>query len=109
MVIMYLNHVNELRTAMNFIDWTYISSKLTESNIKAIKRVEEVQNYKLLELMGTKLQYAREKLSFNFSPHELTQTVLSLLLKGLNFSLPPQKLKFENRLFPFELLCIEML
>ena len=47
MVIMYLNHVNELRTAMNFIDWTYISSKLTESNIKAIKRVEEVQNYKL--------------------------------------------------------------
>ena len=100
---------NELRTAMNFIDWTHISSKFTESNIKAIKRVEEVQNYKLLELMGTKLQYAREKLSFNFSPYELTQTVLSLLLKGLNFSLPPQKLKFENRLFPFELLCIEML
>ena len=95
---------NELRTAMNFIDWTHVSSKFTESNIKAIKRVEEVQNYKLLELMGTKLQYAREKLSFNFSPYELTQTEISLLLKGLNFSLPPQKLKFENHLFPFELL-----
>ena len=109
MVIMYLNHVNELRTAMNFIDWTYISSKLTESNIKAIKRVEEVQNYKLSELMGTKLQNDPEKVSYNFSPHELTQTETSPLLKGLNFSLPPQKLKFENRLFPFELLCIEML
>ena len=39
---------------MNFIDWTHISSKFTESNINAIKRVEEVQNYKLLELIGTK-------------------------------------------------------
>ena len=32
---------------MKFIDWTHISNEFTESNIKAIKRVEEVQNYKL--------------------------------------------------------------
>ena len=29
---------------------------------------------------------------------------MSLLLKGLNFSLPLQKLKFENHLVPFKLL-----
>ena len=29
---------------------------------------------------------------------------MSLLLKGLNFSLPLQKLKFENNLVPFKLL-----
>ena len=52
---------NDLRTVMNFIDWTYISNKFTESNIKAIKRVEEIQNYKLSELMGTKLQHDPEK------------------------------------------------
>ena len=52
---------NDLRTLMNFIDWTYISNKFTESNIKAIKRVEEIQNYKLSELMGTKLQHDPEK------------------------------------------------
>ena len=46
---------NDLRKLMNFIDWTHISTKFTESNIKAIKRVEEVQNYKLSEVMGTKL------------------------------------------------------
>ena len=79
---------------MKFIDWTHISNEFTESNIKAIKRVEEVQNYKLSELMGTKL----------FSSYDLTQTEISLLLKGLNFSLPPQKLKFENHLLSFELL-----
>ena len=89
---------------MNFIDWTHISNKFTESIIKAIKRVEEVQNYKLLELMGTKLQHDPEKVIYNFSSYELTQTEISLLLKGLIFSLPPQKLKFENHLLLFELL-----
>ena len=94
---------NDLRTVMNFIDWTHISNKFTESNIKAIKRVEEVQNYKLLEIMGTKLQHDPEKVIYNFSSYELTQTEISLLLKGLNFSLPLQKLRFENHLLPIEL------
>ena len=89
---------------MNFIDSTHISSKFTESNIKAIKRVEEVQKYKLSELMGTKLQHDPEKVIYNFSSYKLSQTEISLLLKGLNFSLPPQKLKFDNDLLPFELL-----
>ena len=94
---------NDLRTVMNFIDWTHISNKFTESNIKAIKRVEEVQNYKLSEIMGTKLQDDPEKVIYNFSLYELTQTEISLLLKGLNFSLPLQKLRFQNHLLPFEL------
>ena len=89
---------------MNFIDWTHISNKFTERIIKAIKRVGEVQNYKLSELMGTKLQHDPEKVIFNYLSYDLTQTEISLLLKGLNFSLPPQKLTFENHLLPFELL-----
>ena len=89
---------------MNFIDWTHISSKFTESNIKAIKWLEEVQNYKLSELIGTKLQHDPEKVIYNISTYELTQTDILLLLKCLNFSLPLQNLKFENHLLPFELL-----
>ena len=96
--------INDLRTVMNFIDWTHISNKFTESNIKTIKRVEEVQNYKLSELMRTKLQHDPEKVIYNYSSYDLAQTEISLLLKGLNFSLPPQKLKFENHLLPLELL-----
>ena len=54
--------------------------------------------------MGTKLQHDPEKVIYNFSSYELTQTEISLLLKGLNFSLLPQKLKFENLVLLFELL-----
>ena len=89
---------------MNFIDWTHIFNKLTECDIKAIKRVEMVQNFKLSQLMATKLQHDQEKVIYNFSSYDSTQTEISLLLKGLNFSLPPQKLKFENHLLPFEFL-----
>ena len=89
---------------MNFIDWTHISRKFIESNIKAIKWVEVVQNYKLSELIDTKLQHDPEKVIYNFSTNDLTQTEILLLLKGLNFSLPLQNLKFENHLLPFELL-----
>ena len=88
---------------MNFTDWTRISNKFTESNIKEIKRVKEVQNYKLSELMVTKLQHDPEKVIYNFSSYDLTQTEISLLLKGLNFSLPPQKLKSSSPC------CLEML
>ena len=46
----------------------------------------------------------RKSVIYNYSSYNLTQTEISLLPKGLNFSLPPQKLKFENHLLPFELL-----
>ena len=86
---------NDLRTVMNFIDWTHISNKFTESNIKAIKRVEEVQNYKLSELMGTKLQHDPKKVIYNYSSYDLTQAEISLLLRGLKFSLSPKKLNLR--------------
>ena len=41
---------------------------------------------------------------YNLSSYDLTQTEISLLLKGLSFPLPAQKLKFENHVFAFELL-----
>ena len=40
----------------------------------------------------------------NFSSYNLSQTETFLLLKGLDFSLPPKKLKFENHSLSFELL-----
>ena len=35
----------DLRTVINLIDWSHISPKYTESKNKAIKRLEEVQNF----------------------------------------------------------------
>lgn len=52
---------NDLKTVINFIDWIHISNKFRESNIQTINQVEEVQSYKILELMGTKLNMIWKK------------------------------------------------
>ena len=100
---------DDLRSVVTFIDWIHISNKFIGSNKRAIKQVERVQNYKLSELMGKKLQHDPKKVIHNFLSYNLSQTETSLLLKGLNFSLPPKKLKFENHLLPFELLYRDVL
>ena len=68
-----------------------------------------MQNYKLAELLGSKLQHEPKKVIHNYSSYNLSKVEISLLLKGLNFSLPPKKLRFENHLLPFELLYRDVL
>ena len=38
---------SDLKMIVNLIDWTHISRTFLESDIKTIKRVEGIQNYKL--------------------------------------------------------------
>ena len=95
---------SDLRMVTSLIDWTHISRTFPESNIKTIRRVEGIQNYKLSQLMGKKLQHEPKKVIHNSSSYQLSDTEKLLLCKGLNLSLPPKRLKFENYLLPFELL-----
>ena len=96
----------DLRTVINLIDWTHISKTFLDSNIQTIKRVECIQNYKISELMGRKLQHDPKKIIQNFSSYQLSDTEKLLLCKGLNFALPPKRLIFENYLLPFGLLML---
>ena len=100
---------DDLRTATSFLDWVHISNKFIEGNIRTIKRVGGVQNYKLAELLSSKLQHDLNKVIHNYSSYELSKAEISLLLKCLKFSLLPKKLKFENHLLPFELLYRDVL
>ena len=59
--------------------------------------------------MGSKLQHDPHKVIHNSSSYDLSKAEISLLLKGLNFSLLPKKLKFENHLLPLELLYRDVL
>ena len=93
----------DLRTVMGFLDCVHISKKFIEGNIRTIKRIEEVQNYKLAELFDSKL-HDPKKVIHNYCSYDLSKAEISLLLKGPNFSLPSKKLKFESHLLPFELL-----
>ena len=43
------------------------------------------------------------KVIHNLSTYQLSSVEERLLCKGLNYSLPPRKVKFENHLLPFEL------
>ena len=81
---------------MSFVDWIHVSNNFISCNIKTIRKVEDVQRYKLAELMGSKLNHNPNKIIHNFSSYKLSEC--------LNFALPPKKLKFENYLLPFELL-----
>ena len=66
---------SDLRMVINLIEWTQISKTFLESNIKTIKRVEGMQNYKLSELMGKKLQHDPKKVIYNFSSYQLSDTI----------------------------------
>ena len=44
------------------------------------------------------------KVIYNFSNYHLTDSDKSLLIKGLNFAIPPKKIEYSKFLLPFELL-----
>ena len=54
--------------------------------------------------MGSTLTHDPKEVIYNFSSYVLSETEKVLLCKGLNFAIPPKKLKFENYLLPFEIL-----
>ena len=87
---------SDLRMVIDLMDRTHISEMFLESNIKIMKRVEGIRNYKLLELMDKNLQHDSKKGIHNFSFYQLSDIEKLLLFKGLCFSVPPER--------PFELL-----
>ena len=50
-----------------------------------------------------------EKVIFNYSSRVLTPNEKTLLVKGLNLSIPPKKLNYGDTLSPFELLYRDVL
>ena len=95
---------DDLRTVVSFFDWSHVANTFAESNIKTIKRVKGVQDYKIAELLGSTLTHDPKEVVYNFPSYVLSETEKALLCKGLNFAIPPKKLKFENYLLPFEIL-----
>ena len=41
---------DDLRTVVSFFDWSHVANTFAESNIKTIKSVKGVQDYKIAEL-----------------------------------------------------------
>ena len=94
----------ELWESVSLFDFVFISSLFLEKNRKMVVDIEQKQNSKLSKILEDKPCHKAEDLIYNFSTHVLTPAQKSLLMKGLNFSLPPKSLKSEDYLLNFELL-----
>ena len=83
---------DDLRTAVCFFDWSHIANTFAEINIKIIKRVKRVQDYKIAKLLVSTLTHDPKEVIYNFSSYVLSETEKTLFCKGLNFTIPPKKL-----------------
>ena len=57
----------DLRSVISFVDWIHASNNFISCNIETIQKVEDVQRYKLAELMGSELHHNPNKIIHNFS------------------------------------------
>ena len=72
--------------------------------LNILKSNDSIQQKKFNKLLKEcKSKQDPEKIVFNFSNVTLTEAEKSLLVKGLSFSLPPEKLSYSDYLINFEL------
>ena len=57
---------SELWLAISFSGWNHTILMFTISKIKTIKRIKTIQDYKLSDLMGNKLQHNPNKVISNY-------------------------------------------
>ena len=87
------------------------------SNDKAIRENDKIHGRKLQKLIpniheksiidvshDSKVVSHDSKVIYNFSNYHLTDSDKFLLIRGLNFEIPPKKIEYSKFLLPFELL-----
>ncbi len=103
------NELNEslthLSSHVSSIDCLHLCSVCDLENGSKLKHHETIQEKKLLRLRLDVSKFSTldpHKVIFNYSSRQLTDTEKILLARGLNFSVPPRKLRFCDFLIPFE-------
>ena len=96
----------KLRGMLGIIDYTHVCCLFLNKNDKKLKNQQDIHSKKLFNLgiESSKMSHDPQKVIFNYSSHVLTESEKSLLCKGLNFAIPPDKLEYSDFLLPFELL-----
>ena len=93
-----------IHNTVKHIDFIHISNKFLVLNDRKVRRAQLVHEQKLINLGLTSAAETNdpEKVIFNFSSRVLTSDEKSLLVRGLNLSIPPKKLNYADFLHPFE-------
>ena len=93
------------------IDLNHVCNLFIVGNDKAIPKHRKIQNKKLNNLKGNNLEKSRQdpnKVIYNFSNYQLTESEKSVLCKGLQFAFPPSKLEYADFMLPFELYFVTL-
>ena len=93
-----------IKDQINFIDFVHITTLFLTSNNRLLDKSQTTQDRKIVELCKERVPCNDpDKVIFNFSSIDLTDSDKSLLCKGLDFALIPKKLEYSNYLVDFEL------
>ena len=102
----------ELQYQLLPVDFMHVSSLFLVLNEKAICKNDKIHGTKLLKLILNiheksvidNVSHDHDKVIYNFSNYHLAYSDNLLLIKGLNFAIPPKKTEYSKFLLPFELL-----
>ena len=95
---------SSLQHEISFIDFAHVSSLFLRSSNRILASKSAIQQKKLSNLVKSSISmHDPTKVIFNFSKYKLYDCEKRLLVKGLNFSLPPKYLDYADYLANFEL------
>ena len=91
----------KLRGTFGILDDTRVCCFFFNRNDKKLKNQQDIYSRKLLNLgvESSKTSHNPQKVIFNYASHLLTESEKSSLCKGLNFAIPPDKLKYSDIYF----------
>ena len=95
-----------IKNKLSIIDFAHICCLFLVGDYKKITKVKETHCKKLknLGLTSVERSHNSDKIIFNYSSCQLSDTEKTVLTNDLNFSLPPKKLNYAGHLTPYEIL-----
>ena len=99
-----------IQSNVSILDLAHVSYLFLVGNDSKFSKVRDVHNKKLHKL-GLENKYEchdPDKVIFNYSLYKLLDLEKRLLVKGLNYALPPIKLNYGDYMTPFELFYCEI-
>ena len=97
---------NSFKQTVSLFDFIHLSCLFLVCNDSKLIKIKKVHYRKLHALGKDHSQGAHDpdKVIFNYSPYKLSDIKKKVLVRDLNFALPPVKLNYGDYLTPFELL-----
>ena len=103
-------HKQNLVSILSYFDFIHISSIFLVKNDKLLSLHQRVHDKKIYKLttdfcdFSSTTSHDPDKVIYNFSSYELSDSEKQLLSKGLNYAIPPKHINYGDYLVPFELL-----